>query len=77
MHKESAMRHFEINPPASHPYIAVLRIDPVQFHELERRIQDRDEVRILHCDSSEPDIWAVHLGCASEAVAERMEDGWN
>jgi hypothetical protein len=71
------MRHAEITAPKSHPYIAVLTIDPVKFHDLERRIEDRDECRVLRCDSSDADLWTVHLGCASEAVAERMEEGWN
>ena len=71
------MRYAEITAPDTHPHVAVLHIDPVQYSDLERRVQDRDEVRILRCDSSQPDIWTVHLGCASEAVAERMEDGWN
>lgn len=71
------MRYAEIALSKSHPHSAVLRIDPVQFSDLKRLIQDSDEVRILHCANSEADVWTIHLGCASKTVAERMQDGWN
>jgi len=67
---------FIIIPPNTHPHVVTLHIDPVQYQQLERLSDERPEVRLLHCDSSEPDCWTVRTGCASAAIAERLEDGW-
>jgi hypothetical protein len=70
------MRHAEIAAPASHPYIACITIDPVDMHSIERRCDDMDEVRILRRNTSTPDLWTIHIGCASQAVADRVEECW-
>ena len=71
------MRYSEITAPANYPHLIELRIDSVDFRRPERFADDSDTFRILGCDKSKPDLWTVHIGCASEAVAERMDEGWN
>jgi hypothetical protein len=61
----------------THPYTATLTIDPVMLHRLRRLVDDDNgEVVVGEVDRSKPDIWHVTLHCASQAVADRMEDGW-
>ncbi len=71
------MRYSQITAPISHPYTAILHIDPVRWQRLERIIDEAVEFRFLRLDNSKPDLWTVLIGCASQAVADRMEDGWN
>ena len=70
------MRRRKITPPTTHPHVVELNIDPVDFHRLENFAEDGHEFRILHCDHSQPDVWTVHIGCASRAVADGLEEGW-
>jgi hypothetical protein len=70
------MRYREIAAPSSHPYIACLTIDPVEFGRLQRLADDHPEVQLIDFDDSQADFWTVRIGCASEAVADRLEDGW-
>jgi hypothetical protein len=60
----------------THPYVAVLSIDPVDFRRLQRLTEDQPELTYLDCDDSQCDCWVVRFACASEAVASAMEDGW-
>jgi hypothetical protein len=43
-------------PPSSHPHVAVVTLDPIQWRDLQRLIFERDELRLLGVDQSEPDI---------------------
>lgn len=70
------MRLREITAPSSHPYVTNLRLDPADVAKFERMFEERSEVRILYVDDAEPDLWTLHLGCASDEVARRIEDGW-
>lgn len=70
------MRQIEITAPATHPHVVALRLDPVTFERLQGFERGTDVFRILSCDRRHPDPWSVWIGCASEAVAERMADGW-
>ncbi|MFN8719308.1 MAG: hypothetical protein ACK5YI_00605 [Rhodospirillales bacterium] len=67
------MRRHEL----THPHIAIITIDPVQFADLRRLLQDSLEVIVADVDRSQPDRWTVTARCASEAVRERFEDGWS
>jgi hypothetical protein len=60
----------------THPYIIAITINPVLFADFERLTEDRDEVRLLRREIG-PDLWTLHVACASEEVARRMEEGWN
>lgn len=70
------MRTREITPPATHPHVAVINIDPAEFHRFEQLAQDRREVRLLHVDDDKPDAWTLHVGCASEEVRRRVAGAW-
>jgi hypothetical protein len=70
------MRYHEIASPRSHPYIATITIDPADFYKFERLTEDRPEVVLLHRDDCDPDYWTLSVGCASAAVASRLEAGW-
>lgn len=70
------MRLAEIAPPASHPHIATITIDPADWHRLERMIEDARELRLVRLDDDQPDRWVVVIGCASERVREMIQDGW-
>jgi hypothetical protein len=70
------MRYHEIIGPRSHPHIATIVINPADFQQFERLTEDRPEVRLLHCDDSEADCWALTLACASPEVVSLLESGW-
>jgi hypothetical protein len=60
----------------THPYLAVLRIDPVDWSDLEAAVEDRPEMKVRMVDRDQPDIWTAYIACASEAVKERLEKTW-
>ena len=70
------MRHHEIVAPSNYPHVVVLHVEPLLVARLERFADDAETFRVLRVDRSAPDLWTVHLGCASEAVANRMVEGW-
>ena len=71
------MRTRDITAPTSHPYVAEITLDPADLHRLERFIDDARELRLLDVDDRQPDQWTVRVGCASDRVRERLEDGWS
>jgi hypothetical protein len=70
------MRYREISPPKTHPHVICISIDPVRFARLRQVVDEAPELRFIGYDPSQPDAWAVRIGCASEAVASAMKDGW-
>jgi len=60
----------------THPYMSVIKIDPVAWAEFEATYDGRPEVKIRKLDNSEPDTWTVFVACASEAVKDWLEAGW-
>ena len=56
--------------------MARISIDPADIHRLEQVIDNARELRLLDVDDSEPDEWTITVGCASDRVRERVEDGW-
>ena len=73
------MRHAEIERryriPETHPHVAIVTIDPADHHRITRMIAERPELRDLHTDTSEPDLWTMHVGCASKRVQDEFEVG--
>lgn len=59
----------------THPYEITITIDPADFSEFERLTQDSETVRLISVDR-DPDLWTLHVACASDEVAQRMEQGW-
>ncbi|WP_208999954.1 hypothetical protein, partial [Stappia sediminis] len=57
--------HLFRKTPASHPYIAVLKIDPVNHLNVARVLDEDDAYCIVDVDKSEADEWVVFVGCAS------------
>ena len=70
------MHDTNIKAPKTHPYVVSLQIDPVDLVRLEDLAMERREIKILDVEDGEPDVWTVHVGCASQAVADKIEDGW-
>lgn len=60
----------------THPYVAVVEIDPVQLFGLEQVVEDRPELRMGRVRRDRPDVWSVEVHCASRAVAEAFEDSY-
>lgn len=65
------LREFE-----SHPYVATIRIDPVEFDYFERLIFDSPELRLAGREIDQPDTWKLHIACASKSVMYGVEDRW-
>ncbi len=60
----------------THPYVAVIVMDPARWHDFERTFEDRPELKIRKLDSSQPDQWTVYPACASETVRDLIEANW-
>jgi len=59
----------------THPYTAILTIDPAQFADFDRLTRQRHEICLLRRDDG-ADWWTLHVACASEDVVRRLMDGW-
>lgn len=70
------MRAREIIIPATHPHVATITIDPGDWRRIERVIEERPELRLLHLDDGRANHWRVTIGCASEQMRDVIEDGW-
>lgn len=70
------MRAREIIIPTTHPHVVTIDIDPGEWRRIERVIEERPELRLLHLDDGRANQWRVVIGCASEAVRDAAEDGW-
>jgi len=70
------MRYNEIATPVSHPHVVTIYIDPTEFRDFERRMENHPELLLFDYDSSSSDRWLVRIGCASEAAADRLTAAW-
>ena len=61
---------------SSHPYLAEITIDPVNWHDLQRLDADDLTIHIVGHDAPRDGQMHVYVGCASAAVRDRLEDGW-
>ena len=55
------MRYREITPPKTHPYLAVLCIDPADLRRVQRLAEDRPELRFFDYGDSKSDLWTVRV----------------
>lgn len=69
--EQKQMRSYEL----THPHNITITIDPVDFHDFQRLTQDSETVRLISVER-DPDLWTLHVACASDEVARRMEQGW-
>ena len=60
----------------THPYIAMIVMDPVKWFDFERTFENRPEVKILKLDRGQPDDWIVYAACASDEVRKLLERNW-
>lgn len=78
--RTTSMRHIDItcphSAPSTHPYIAILTLDPADVARFQRVVEDEPAVRILGIDRSAPDNWRVFAACASRATQDLLESGW-
>ena len=80
IHGDALMRETDNAPilrvTATHPYLAVIRMDPADWGKFQRLSEDRPEVELLGIDRSKPDVWTVRAACASRTVADLLERNW-
>ena len=62
--------------PSSHPYLAEIVIDPVNWRDLQRLDADDLTIHIVGHDAPQDGQMTVYVACASPAVRDRLEDGW-
>ncbi len=62
--------------PPSHPILAVVDIDPADWHQFERLDADNPATRILGHDTPCDGRMVIHVACASKETRQRLEDGW-
>jgi hypothetical protein len=63
-------------PPASHPYLAEIVIDPADHYRFCQLADDRPEIRIIDQDLTRPDTWTMVVACASRETRRRLEEAW-
>jgi len=61
--------------PATHPILAEISIDPADWFDFERLDADNPATRILGHDMFDGRM-VIFIGCASDSVRQRLEDGW-
>lgn len=62
--------------PATHPILAEIVIDPVNWYDLQRLNDDNPATRILGYDDPEGGMMTAYIACASDEIKRRLEDGW-
>ena len=62
--------------PPSHPVLAKVSIDPVNWFEFQQANEDNPATRILGHDTPCDGRLTVYVACASMAVRDRLYDGW-
>jgi hypothetical protein len=60
----------------THPYLAVIIMDPARWFYFEQTFEDRPEVKIRKIDRAVPDAWTVYVACASAEVVDLLESNW-
>jgi hypothetical protein len=63
--------------PSSHPILAEISIDPVDWCDLQRLDADNAATQIVGQDASNNGRMIVFVACASDEVRRRLEDGWD
>jgi hypothetical protein len=62
--------------PTSHPYLAEIAIDPMDWFRFEQMVGDTPATRIVGHDDPCDGWLTAYVACASEKTRRRLEDGW-
>jgi hypothetical protein len=62
--------------PRSHPILAQISLDPVDWFKFQQANDDNPATRVLGHDIPCDGRLVVYVACASVAVRDRLEDGW-
>jgi hypothetical protein len=62
--------------PASHPHLAMITIDPADWHRFQQLGEDNPAVLILGHNDPADGHMIVYTACASQETLRRLEDGW-
>jgi hypothetical protein len=68
------MRYREIASLTRYPHAVTIAVDPAHFSDFERLTRNRRDLRLLDVDHSQPDVWRLRIGCASEEAARGIRD---
>ena len=61
--------------PASHPVLAQVTIDPLDWYRFQQLDEDNPATRILGHEMTGATL-TIYLACISDEVRDRIEDGW-
>ena len=62
--------------PTTHPILAAITIDPVDWYDFQRLDGDNPATHIVGHDILDGRM-TVFIACASDMVRQRLEDGWD
>ena len=60
----------------THPVRGEIEIEAERFSDLERRVADQTQVRVLGHDEGDDGLILVHVACTTEAARDRFERRW-
>jgi hypothetical protein len=61
--------------PRSHPHLATVTLDPINWHRFQQLAEDNPGTRVMGHEVSGGTI-TVHVACADDEVRDRLEDAW-
>ena len=74
------MRHNDLISPyqgtSSHPYLAVIKIEPTEFAKFRGLVEDQQDIIILGVDKSTLDVWTLFAACPSRLSRDMLESAW-
>ena len=73
--QSSADHRFRL--PPSHPHLATITIDPVDWCRFQQLNDDNPATRIMTHDDPVDGMMTVFVACASTSVRDRLLDGWD
>jgi hypothetical protein len=61
----------------THPLVIHIEIDPQNFDQLERRVADQTQARVIGHDESDHGLIVVHIACTNDDAKRRIERRWS
>lgn len=62
--------------PATHPRVIDIELGPADYARFRQLADDAPELRVLDVDQSEPNVWTMHVACASAETSSRLQAAW-